>query len=428
MFQGEHDLFHRHMPFEDHPTRIEQHKAGHQAQDQMPVGGVFGSSLTGLSGSQVFQDAEHLLDPLSLIPGLNQPRHLDRQGHRDQIKWLFTGLIDHDEEDLTIGWTPGAQPHRAAARCMKTLLPGPIVGLDHVRAFDLASVFQGEGRGAFALHQQGALMRVGDVAHQLGVAEPTLGHDHRGGELKSALGKSCQALIEQALGQAELVLAASPGAFGIGATDGKVDRDDQCAIAKDDQEEHPIDTGHSAFELATVPGADEPALPAVFPEDGIIDDPSPLPATAGGGTFVLGMAPHGDENLKAQAPQAFEPGSFGQSAEKLRRDMLVPPAHARKFMAMSATKERGKHERDDCAQEFLLSPQTAFALGHQGLGEVQVLQGLMEGLDRVLGLSALSLEALLGFESTAFSGFDLFVGVSFHGGHGELLRTVLLFL
>jgi hypothetical protein len=97
-------------------------------------------------------------------------------------------------------------------------------------------------------------------------------------------------------------------------------------------------------------------------------------------------------------------------------------------MAMSASKERGKHESDDFAQEFLLSPQTAFDLGHQGLGEVQILQGLMEGLDRVLGLSALSLEALLGFESTAFSGFDLFVGVSFHGGHGELLRTVLIFL
>jgi hypothetical protein len=52
----------------------------------------------------------------------------------------------------------------------------------------------------------------------------------------------------------------------------------------------------------------------------------------------------------------------------------------------------------------------------------------MEDLDIVLGLSALSLEALLGCESTAFSGFDLFVGVSFHGGHGELLRTVLVFL
>ena len=32
----------------------------------------------------------------------------------------------------------------------------------------------------------------------------------------------------------------------------------------------------------------------------------------------------------------------------------------------------------------------------------------MDGLDRVLGLSALLLEALLGIESTAFSGFGLF--------------------
>jgi hypothetical protein len=66
--------------------------------------------------------------------------------------------------------------------------------------------------------------------------------------------------------------------------------------------------------------------------------------------------------------------------------------------------------------------------GHQGIREIQVLQGLMEGLDIVLGLSALLPEALLGFEATAFSGFGLFVEVSFHGGHGELLRTVLEFL
>ena len=48
----------------------------------------------------------------------------------------------------------------------------------------------------------------------------------------------------------------------------------------------------------------------------------------------------------------------------------------------------------------------------------------MDGLDRVLGLSTLLLEAFLGFESTTFSGFGLFGGVSFHGGHGEFLRTV----
>jgi hypothetical protein len=52
----------------------------------------------------------------------------------------------------------------------------------------------------------------------------------------------------------------------------------------------------------------------------------------------------------------------------------------------------------------------------------------MDGLDRVLGLRALLLEALLGIESTAFSGFGLFGGVSFHGRHGELLRTIWVVL
>jgi len=228
------------------------------------------------------------------------------------------------------------------------------------------------------------------------------------------------------LGQDELLLAAPTGACGIGATESKVDRDDAFAIANDDQKEDPIDTGHGVFKLATVPGADEAELFAVFAEDGIIDDPSPLPATVGGGAFVLGLAPNGDEHLKAQAPQSFAPGSFGQSAEKLRRDMLVPSAYAREFMAMSASKERGKHERDDFPQQLLLSPQAAFDLGHQGLWEIQGLQGLMEGLDIMLGLRALVLETRLGFESTAFSGFGLFVGVSFHGGHGDLLRTALV--
>jgi len=216
--------------------------------------------------------------------------------------------------------------------------------------------------------------------------------------------------------------------LGIGATDGKVDRDDACAITKDDQEEDPIDTGHGAFELATVPGADEPEWFAVCSENGIIDDPSPWPATLGGGAVVLGRAPNGDEHLQAHASQSFEPRAFGQSVEQPGRDILVPSAHAGECMAMAASTERRKHESDAFAQQLLLGLQAAFDLGHQGLGAIQVLQGLMEGLDRVLGLDALVLEALLGLESTAFSGFGLFVGVAFHGGHGELLRTVLVVL
>ena len=36
----------------------------------------------------------------------------------------------------------------------------------------------------------------------------------------------------------------------------------------------------------------------------------------------------------------------------------------------------------------------------------------MDGLDRVLGLGTLLLEAFLGFESTAFSGFSLSLNLS----------------
>jgi hypothetical protein len=140
----------------------------------------------------------------------------------------------------------------------------------------------------------------------------------------------------------------------MGPTDGKVEWDDELAIANDDQEEDTIDAGHGAFALPAVPRADEPELFTVFAENGIIDDPSPLLATLGGGAFLLGVAPNGEENLKAQASQAFKPGSFRQSAQQPGGDIFVPSAYAREFMAMSASKERGKHEADDFAQQLLL--------------------------------------------------------------------------
>jgi hypothetical protein len=95
-------------------------------------------------------------------------------------------------------------------------------------------------------------------------------------------------------------------------------------------------------------------------------------------------------------------------------------------MAMSASKERGNHEADDLTQQLLLGLQAAFNLGDQGIRKIQVFEGLMDGLDR--GLGTLLLEAFLSFESTVFSGFGLFGSVSFHWGHGELLRTMLVVL
>jgi hypothetical protein len=52
----------------------------------------------------------------------------------------------------------------------------------------------------------------------------------------------------------------------------------------------------------------------------------------------------------------------------------------------------------------------------------------MDGFNIALGLGTLLPETLLGFEPTAFDGFGLSLGVSFHGGHGALLRTRLVFL
>jgi hypothetical protein len=97
----------------------------------------------------------------------------------------------------------------------------------------------------------------------------------------------------------EFVLAAPPRAFGIGAPDGKVDGDDELAIANDNSEQDAINAGHGAFVLTAPPPADEPELLTVLSEDGIIDDPSPLPATVGRGAFALSVAPNGDENLQA---------------------------------------------------------------------------------------------------------------------------------
>jgi hypothetical protein len=97
-------------------------------------------------------------------------------------------------------------------------------------------------------------------------------------------------------------------------------------------------------------------------EDGIIDDPTPLPATLSRGTFVLGIAPDGEEYLQTQAPQTFEPGAFGQGTQELRGEILVPSTHSGEFMTLSTAKESGKHEADDFAQELLLSLQAAFDL------------------------------------------------------------------
>ena len=49
----------------------------------------------------------------------------------------------------------------------------------------------------------------------------------------------------------------------------------------------------------------------------------------------------------------------------------------------------------------------------------------MQGLGGLLGLATVAIEALLSVEATALSGFGLFVGVSFRGGHDDLLSIAI---
>lgn len=91
---------------------------------------------------------------------------------------------------------------------------------------------------------------------------------------------------------------------------------------------------------------------------------------------------------------------------------------------MSAAKERRKHEADDCSQQLLLGSQAAGDRGDHVVGAIQVFEGLMDGLKRGWGVGTLVFKAFLGVEPTAFAGFGLVDGVSFHGGHGARLRPV----
>jgi hypothetical protein len=52
----------------------------------------------------------------------------------------------------------------------------------------------------------------------------------------------------------------------------------------------------------------------------------------------------------------------------------------------------------------------------------------MDGLDIALGIGLLLSDALPCFEATAFDGVGLFLGVSFHRGHGDVLRVKWFFL
>jgi hypothetical protein len=71
-----------------------------------------------------------------------------------------------------------------------------------------------------------------------------------------------------------------------------------------------------------------------------------------------------------------------------------------------------------------LASQAAFDLGHEVFRQSQVIEGLLEGLDSVLGLATVAREALLRCATATLSGFGVFFSVSCGEGHGALLCSV----
>ena len=71
-----------------------------------------------------------------------------------------------------------------------------------------------------------------------------------------------------------------------------------------------------------------------------------------------------------------------------------------------------------------MTPQTPFDLAHQGFGEAQVMEGLLQDRGGVLRLEAIMRKALLHCETAALSGFGLLFRLAFRGRHGALLASM----
>jgi hypothetical protein len=90
----------------------------------------------------------------------------------------------------------------------------------------------------------------------------------------------------------------------------------------------------------------------------------------------------------------------------------------------SDAKERWKHEPKDPPYQLLLAAQAPFDLLDQGLGQLQLLEGLCEGTHGPLRLGVVALEALVGVATTALSGVGLAFLIRFGPAHGVCLHTV----
>src|SRR5262249_31693769 len=264
----------------------------------------------------MLQGPKAVLNPVAPLPGPDEPRPTDVGLHTEQVVQLHTGLTDDDEGHGSIRWTGGPQPHITHSRHVRALTPGPLAGLLHVTPLDLAPIGQCKGVGTLPFHEECTPVGRRDMAHELRIAKPTIGHNYRRRQRHATSAERRHASIEHDLEPVQFVPARRPRPYGVWPTNGKVDGDDQFALADDDDEEDPINAGEDPVFLPTPPGTYEAQLLAIFFEYRVIAHPGPLPAAARRGTCGGGIAPQRDQHLQTQAAEPLEPRALGQRTEQ----------------------------------------------------------------------------------------------------------------
>src|SRR5215467_9963456 len=221
----------------------------------MAVVGIFTLYLTGAGCQQMLQGPKAVLDPVAPLPCPYQPWPAVVGCKTEQVVQRHTGLMDDDDGHGPIPWTGGPQPHITHARHMRALMPGPLAGLLQVTALDLVPIGQCEGVGTLPFHEERALVGRRDMAHELRITKPAIRDDHRRRQFYAASAESRHASIEHALYPVQFVAARRPRTCGVGTTDGKVDGDDQLALADHHDKQHTINTREHPVFLAAPPGA-----------------------------------------------------------------------------------------------------------------------------------------------------------------------------
>jgi hypothetical protein len=164
------------------------------------------------------------------------------------------------------------------------------------------------------------------MAHELGITKPAIGHNHRRGQEPTASAESRHASIQHALEPVQFVAAWRPRAAGGWLTDGKVDGDDQCAIANDHNQEHTITSMSTPKRRSRL-----------------------------------------SQERSGSAPGTREERLFSH------------PPYTTQFGVGTAPEQRRTHHPDDFPQGFVLAAQAPCDLGHEVLRQFQIIEILLEG-------------------------------------------------